>query len=141
MYTRRISKIFIYIKLISKYIYIYKGIYVVKKTNNVPSDLLPIHQWRHGNSCPWAHNVWFGHTSYTNMMHVNHVSKCMSFHDAIGGLVITGRAHCLSFWVHIYYAHLTFLGFKSQVSSNPFYIKVHICIYIYIYHKIQLEKI
>ena len=29
--------------------------YVVKKTNNVPSRLLPICQWPHGNSCTWAH--------------------------------------------------------------------------------------
>ena len=28
---------------------------VVKKTDNVPSRLLPIHQWPHGNSCTWAH--------------------------------------------------------------------------------------
>ena len=26
---------------------------------------------------------------------VTHVPKCMSYYGAIGGLVITGRAHCL----------------------------------------------
>ena len=25
-------------------------------TNNVPSQLLPIRQWLHGNSCTWAHD-------------------------------------------------------------------------------------
>ena len=33
------------------YIYIYIYIYVVKKTENVPSRLLPICKWPHGNSC------------------------------------------------------------------------------------------
>ena len=33
---------------------------------------------------------------------VHHVPKCMSYHGVIGGLAITGRAHCLSFWLHIY---------------------------------------
>ena len=32
-------------------------IYVVKKTNNVPSQLLPIRQWPHGNSCTWTHDA------------------------------------------------------------------------------------
>ena len=31
--------------------------YIFKKTDNVPSQLLPIHQWPHGNSCTWAHDV------------------------------------------------------------------------------------
>ena len=35
--------------------------------------------------------------------------KCISFHEATGRLVITGRVHCLSFWLQIYYAHLTIL--------------------------------
>ena len=26
---------------------------------NVPFQLLPIHQWPHGNSCTWAHDVQF----------------------------------------------------------------------------------
>ena len=30
---------------------------VVKKTDNVPSRLLPIRQWLHGNSCTWVHDV------------------------------------------------------------------------------------
>ena len=36
---------------------IYIDIYVVKKTNSVPSWLLPIRQWPLGNSCTWAHDV------------------------------------------------------------------------------------
>ena len=31
---------------------------------------------------------------------VHHVPKCMSCHKATA--VITGRAHCLSFWLHMY---------------------------------------
>ena len=45
--------------------------------NNVPSRLSL--QWLCGNSCIWAQSV-------------HHVSKCMSYHEAIA--VITGRAHC-----------------------------------------------
>ena len=39
------------------YIYDYIYMYIVKKTDNVPSWLLPICQWHHGNSCTWAHDV------------------------------------------------------------------------------------
>ena len=35
-------------------LYIYD---VVKQTDNVPSRLLPFHQWPHGNSCSWTHDV------------------------------------------------------------------------------------
>ena len=28
-----------------------------KKTDNVPSRLLPVHQWPHDSSCTWAHDV------------------------------------------------------------------------------------
>ena len=45
-------------------------IYVVKKIDNVPSRLLPIHQWPH----------------------VHHVPKYISYHEAIDGLV-TDTAH------------------------------------------------
>ena len=57
------------------------------------------------------------------------VPRCMSYHGAIGGLVITGRAHCLSFWLHIY-----------------IYIYIYICMYIfysflfYIYLYIYIER-
>ena len=43
-----------------------------KKTDNVPSRFLPIHQWSHGNSWTWAHD---NHTScaqlyiYIYMLH------------------------------------------------------------------------
>ena len=52
MYIYIYTYIYLYI-----YIYIYIYIYKVKKTDNVPSRLLPIHQWPHGNSCTWAHDV------------------------------------------------------------------------------------
>ena len=32
-------------------------IYVVKKTGNMTSRLLPIRRWPHDNSCTWAHDV------------------------------------------------------------------------------------
>ena len=49
---------YIYIYDIYINIYIYNiYIYIFKKTDNVPSQLLPIHQWPHGNSCTWAHDV------------------------------------------------------------------------------------
>ena len=48
----------------------------------MPSRLLPIRQWPHGNSCTWAHDV---RTMSYSM--VNYVPKCMSYHGTIGGLV------------------------------------------------------
>ena len=80
--------IYIYIyTYICLYIYIYKHIYIYNihisemGANNVPSRLSP--QWLRGNSCTWAHDVWFD---------VYHVPKCMRCHKTI--VVITGRAHC-----------------------------------------------
>ena len=34
-----------------------KHIYLVKKTDSVPSQLLPVCQWPHGNTCNWTHYV------------------------------------------------------------------------------------
>ena len=39
-------------------IYIYIYIY------NLPSWLLPICQWPHGNSCTWAHDIWLNISVY-----------------------------------------------------------------------------
>ena len=39
----------------------------------------------------------------------------MSYHGAIGGLVITGRAHCVSFLLHTYCAHAASIGFEHSV--------------------------
>ena len=67
-----------------------------------------------------------------------------------GGLTRTGRAHCLSFWLHIYYAPLNFVGFKHSVCHESlltsyvyiynihiyftiYYIYMHIYIHIYVY--------
>ena len=52
--------LYIYIHVIYIYIYIYMlyiymCVCVVKKTDNVPSRLLPIRQWPHGSSCTRAH--------------------------------------------------------------------------------------
>ena len=55
-----------------------------KKRDNVPSGLLTVRQWPHYNSFNWENDI-------------HHVLKCMSYHGAIGGLVITaGKAHCIS---------------------------------------------
>ena len=53
MYLYITYNIYIYIhykcKYIYIYIYMYIYIYVVRKTDNVPSRLLTIRQWSHGN--------------------------------------------------------------------------------------------
>ena len=62
---------------------------------------------------------------------VHHVPKCISYYGPIGGMVITGRAHCLSFWLHIYiyYAHLTSVGFEHSMCHESLLTSF---IYIYI---------
>ena len=73
----------------------------------MPSRLLTICQWPHGNSCTCAHET------------VRHVSKCMSYHGAFGWLVITERAHCLSLLTtNTYYAHLTSVRFEHSVCCE-----------------------
>ena len=47
--------IFIYSHIYN--IYNEGNIFVVKKTGNVPSRLLPIRQSLRGNPCPWAHDL------------------------------------------------------------------------------------
>ena len=41
--------------------------------------------------------------------------KCMSYHKAIGGLIITRRLHFLSFWLHVQYAHPISVGSEHNV--------------------------
>ena len=65
----------------------------VKRIDNLSSRLLTIHQWSHGN--------------LTQALTVHHAPKRMTYHGAIGRLLKTGKSHCLSFWLHIYYVHLT----------------------------------
>ena len=62
---------------------------------------------------------------YQPCVTLHYVPKCMSYHGAIGGLVITGRVHCLSFWLHIYILRPSFFcGIwalcVSWVTSNQF---------------------
>ena len=66
------------------FIYIYIIYILVKKTGNVPSRLLPICQWPHGNSCTWAHDILIYSCDRTT---VHHVPKCMSSHEVIGRCV------------------------------------------------------
>ena len=54
IYNIYIYNIYIYIYI---YIYINIFIYEVKKTDNVPSRLLPIYQWPQVNSYTWAHDL------------------------------------------------------------------------------------
>ena len=117
----------------------------------MPSRLLPIPQWPYGISSTWVHDA-FGH------MHT--VPNCMNYHGAIGGLVITRRAHCLSFWLHLYYAYLTSVVFEKSVCHVSLltsfiymyiyiqylyiiyilYIYMYIFVYIYIYIYIYIYK-
>ena len=46
---------------LSIHIHIHIYVWVVKKTDNVPSQLLPIRQWLHGNSCAQMHELPWGH--------------------------------------------------------------------------------
>ena len=62
-----------------------------------------------------------GYYQSANGPMLTHVLGHMMY-GAIGGLVITGRAHCLSFWLHVYtYIHT--------------YIHTHIHTYIHTYRQ------
>ena len=100
------------------YIYIYL---VAKKTYNFPSWILPVHQ------CSMVIHA-LGH-----MITVHQMPKCMSYYGATGRLVIIGRTHCQSFWLHIYYAHLTSVGFEHSNLCQESLLTSFIYIYIYIY--------
>ena len=56
------------------------------------------------------------------MYNVHHEPKSFSDNEAINGLVITGKAHCLAFWLHIH----------TYLHSHT-YIYIYIYIYVYIY--------
>ena len=81
-------------------------------------------------------------------IYVHHVSKCMSYHETIVGFKINRRTHCLYFWLHIYYAHLTFVRFEHFVWHESllrsfsytyiyvlyiYFILIYIYTYIYMY--------
>ena len=55
----------------------------------------------------------------TNPQVYHYRTKSINYCKTTGGLAITGRADCLSFWLHIYYTLII-------------YIYIHIYIYIYI---------
>ena len=78
-----------------------------------------------------------GHMMYgCTVTTVHQVPKCMSCHEAIGGLVITGRAHCLSFCLYIYIYIYIYIYKYMYV-----YIYIYIYIYIFIYMYIQIKDI
>ena len=54
---------------------------------------------------------------YQQCVTVHHVPKCTNYHGAIGGLVITGRAHCLSFWLHTYITLISLLWDLSTLCE------------------------
>ena len=65
----------------------------------------------------------------------HHVPRCMSYHWAIGRLVTTGRAHCLSFllntdiyiYMYIYIYHYNIITLQNQ-DYSMFYLKIYIYI-------------
>ena len=58
----------------------------------------------------------------TNPQVYHYRTKSINYYKTTGGLAITGRAYCLSFWLHIYYILIIYI-----------YIYIYIFIYIYIY--------
>ena len=67
---------------------------------------------------------------YQQCVTVRHVPKCMSYHEAIGGFVITGRAYCRSFSLEIY--------IYIYIYHYILYIYILLHIYIYIYYILLL---
>ena len=61
----------------------------------------------------------------------------MSYHEAIGGLVITERAHCLSFLLHIHYTNVTSERFEHSVCHESL---LTCFIYMYISVNIAVSK-
>ena len=62
-----------------------------------------------------------------HMYNVHHERKSFSYNEATNGLVITGKAHCLAFWLHIHtYLH------------SYIYIYTYIDIYTYTYFRRQI---
>ena len=99
-------------------------IYVVKKTDNVPSRLLPILQWPQSNSCTWAHG-WIG----------NNQEGTLSF-------FLTTYIYIYIYtyiYIYIYNAHFISVGFEHSVCHEALPTSF-ICIYIYacIYTNIQI---
>ena len=76
-----------------------------------------------------------GYMMYMITMH--HVSKCMSCRRAISRLVITGRAHWLHIYRHIYICSSYFRGIwalcMSWITTSDKFIYIYICMHIYIY--------
>ena len=56
---------------------------------------------------------------------MHHVPECRCYHGVIGGLVITGRAHSLSFWLSLFtcsyiyiYIYIDFVTTKRDYSHG-----------------------
>ena len=113
--------VFVYIYTIYIYIYIYIYTCVVKNIENVPSRLLPIHQWPHA-SCVPVHELPWGH--------------CRIDNNREGTLFVF-------LTTYIYYAHLTSVVFEHSVCHeslltsfiHTIYMLYIFFIYIYIYNE------
>ena len=72
----------------------------------------------------------------------HHLPKCLSYHEAIGRLVITRKVHFLSFWLHICYTHhYTSAGFEQeylQGFSQTFFYSIQ---YLFEFSGLCPEKI
>ena len=69
-----------------------------------------------------------------HMYNVHHEPKSFSSNEAINGLVITGKAHCQAFWLHIHtYLHSHTCIYIYIYIYIHFYTYLYIYIYIYIY--------
>ena len=51
------------------------SLYIFKKADSVPSRLLPIRRWSHGNSCIWAYDSGYTLLVPMNQRVLNRLSK------------------------------------------------------------------
>ena len=96
--------------------------YIVKKPDNVPSRLLPISQWPHGNSCTWAHDV-HGNSINITVTPCHNRTSCAQVHELPWGHWQIGNnwegTLCVFLTTYIYYAYLASVGFEHSVCHEP----------------------
>ena len=71
------------------------------------------------NPCTWAHET------------MHHVPKCMSYQRVFGGLVITGRAHCLCFSLHTH-TH-TYIYINIYILRSSYFCDIWALWYVKMY--------
>ena len=83
-----------------------------KRRNSISCTKLALSvSWTHGLIC------------------LTHVPKCMSYHGANGGLVLTERAHCLSFRLHMYILFIIYIIYYIFIFIKNSKISVHLSFY------------